>query len=177
MARGNRSGLLLANVRLGSILVAATDRGVCAISLGDEPEALIQDLQDRFPRAQLIGADKEFEQTGCHCHRSCRGSGMGLDLPLDVRGTAFQQRVWQALRFDPSGIHGELQRNFRTDRSAESGSRGSTGMRLQSSGSGNSLSPRGTHGRHSVWLPLGSRSENRAAESGRRIMTGVLPRR
>jgi AraC family transcriptional regulator of adaptative response/methylated-DNA-[protein]-cysteine methyltransferase len=88
---------------LGAILVAATDRGVCAISLGDEPEVLIRDLQDRFPRAQLIGADKEFEQMVAAVVGFVEAPGVGLDLPLDVRGTAFQQRVWQALRSIPPG--------------------------------------------------------------------------
>lgn len=88
---------------LGSILVAATDRGVCAIFLGDEPEGLIRDLENRFPKAQLIGADKEFEQMVATVIGFVEAPEVGLDLPLDVRGTAFQQRVWQALRSIPPG--------------------------------------------------------------------------
>ena len=88
---------------LGSILVAASERGVCAIFLGDDPDALARDLQDRFPRANLIGGDKAFEETVAKVVGFVEAPGLGLDLPLDVRGTAFQQRVWQALAKIPAG--------------------------------------------------------------------------
>jgi AraC family transcriptional regulator of adaptative response/methylated-DNA-[protein]-cysteine methyltransferase len=88
---------------LGSILVAASDKGVCAIQLGDDPDALVRELQDRFPRAQLIGADAAFEQLVARVIGFVEAPAQGLDLPLDVRGTAFQQRVWQALRNIPAG--------------------------------------------------------------------------
>jgi AraC family transcriptional regulator of adaptative response/methylated-DNA-[protein]-cysteine methyltransferase len=88
---------------LGSILVAASERGVCAILLGDDPDALARDLQDRFPRAHLIGGDKAFEQLVAKVVGFVEAPGVGLDLPLDVRGTAFQQRVWQALKQIPAG--------------------------------------------------------------------------
>ena len=88
---------------LGSILVAASDRGVCAILIGDDPDALARDLQDRFPRAHLIGGDSQFEQLVAKVVGFVEAPALGLDLPLDVRGTAFQQRVWQALREIPAG--------------------------------------------------------------------------
>lgn len=88
---------------LGSILVAATEKGVCAILLGDDPDALARDLQDRFPKARLIGGDKGFEQLVAKVVGFVEAPALGLDLPLDVRGTAFQQRVWQALRGIPAG--------------------------------------------------------------------------
>ena len=88
---------------LGAILVAATDKGICAILLGDDPDALARDLQDRFPRAELLGAEADFEQTVARVVALVEAPEIGLDLPLDVRGTAFQQRVWQALRDIPSG--------------------------------------------------------------------------
>jgi AraC family transcriptional regulator, regulatory protein of adaptative response / methylated-DNA-[protein]-cysteine methyltransferase len=88
---------------LGSILVARSERGVCAILLGDDPDALARDLQDRFPRATLIGGDPEFERLVSQVVGFVEAPGIGLDLPLDVRGTAFQQRVWQALREIPAG--------------------------------------------------------------------------
>ena len=88
---------------LGSILVAKSERGVCAIMLGDDPEALARDLQDRFPQARLIGGDAEFEAMVAKVVGFVEAPGLGLDLPLDVRGTAFQQRVWQALRDIPAG--------------------------------------------------------------------------
>ncbi len=88
---------------LGSILVAATGRGVCAILLGDDPNRLARDLQDRFPRARLIGGDRDFERLVATVVGFVEKPALGLDLPLDVRGTAFQQRVWQALREIPAG--------------------------------------------------------------------------
>ncbi|WP_349261272.1 bifunctional DNA-binding transcriptional regulator/O6-methylguanine-DNA methyltransferase Ada [Povalibacter sp.] len=88
---------------LGAVLVAATDKGVCSILLGDDPEALVRDLQDRFDRAELIGGDAGFEKLIARAIGMVEKPGLGLDLPLDVRGTAFQQRVWQALRKVPAG--------------------------------------------------------------------------
>lgn len=88
---------------LGAILVAASERGVCAILLGDDPEALVRDLQDRFPRADLIGGDAGFEQVVAKVVGLVEAPGIGLGLPLDVRGTAFQQRVWLALQAIPAG--------------------------------------------------------------------------
>jgi AraC family transcriptional regulator of adaptative response/methylated-DNA-[protein]-cysteine methyltransferase len=88
---------------LGAILVARSQRGVCAISLGDDPDALLRELQDRFPRAELIGGDAGFERLVAQVVGLIEQPNIGIDLPLDVRGTAFQQRVWQALRQIPSG--------------------------------------------------------------------------
>jgi AraC family transcriptional regulator, regulatory protein of adaptative response / methylated-DNA-[protein]-cysteine methyltransferase len=88
---------------LGSILVAATEKGVCAILLGDEPAPLLRDLEDRFPNAELIGGDRDFEQLVAKVIGFIEAPALGLDLPLDVRGTAFQQRVWEALRAIPAG--------------------------------------------------------------------------
>ena len=88
---------------LGAILVARSPRGVCAISLGDDPELLLRELQDRFPKARLIGGDTAFEQEVAQVVGLVEAPGIGLNLPLDVRGTAFQQRVWQALREIPPG--------------------------------------------------------------------------
>jgi AraC family transcriptional regulator of adaptative response/methylated-DNA-[protein]-cysteine methyltransferase len=86
---------------LGSTLVAATDRGMCAILLGDDPEKLVRNLQDQSPKARLIGGDAEFEHVVARVVGLVETPGVGLDLQLDVRGTAFQQRVWQALRAVP----------------------------------------------------------------------------
>jgi AraC family transcriptional regulator of adaptative response/methylated-DNA-[protein]-cysteine methyltransferase len=88
---------------LGSLLIAQSERGVCAILLGDDPELLVRDLQDRFSRADLIGGDSQFEQLIAKVVGFIEAPGIGLDLPLDVRGTAFQQRVWQALHQIPVG--------------------------------------------------------------------------
>lgn len=88
---------------LGSILVAKSEKGVCAILLGDDPDLLVRDLQDRFPRARLIGGDAEFEGLVGRVVGLIEAPELGLDLPLDIRGTAFQQRVWAALREIPAG--------------------------------------------------------------------------
>jgi AraC family transcriptional regulator of adaptative response/methylated-DNA-[protein]-cysteine methyltransferase len=88
---------------LGNILVAATDKGVCAIAFGDDPDVLLRDLQDRFPKARLIGGDSEFEKLVAKVVGFVEAPGAEFDLPLDVRGTAFQQRVWKALRKIPAG--------------------------------------------------------------------------
>ena len=88
---------------LGSILVAQSERGICAIFLGDDPDALVRELQDQFPNANLIGGDAGFEQLVAKVVGFVEAPERGLDLPLDVRGTAFQQRVWQSLGKIPAG--------------------------------------------------------------------------
>ncbi|WP_397473479.1 bifunctional DNA-binding transcriptional regulator/O6-methylguanine-DNA methyltransferase Ada [Pusillimonas sp.] len=93
----------VAQCSLGAILVAQSQRGICSILLGDDPDLLTRDLQDRFPNAELIGADAEFEQLVAQVIGFVEAPGVGLNLPLDVQGTAFQQRVWQALREIPPG--------------------------------------------------------------------------
>ena len=88
---------------LGAILVAQSTRGVCAILLGDDPDALLAELQQRFPAARLIGGDTAFETLVARVVGFVEAPALGLELPLDIRGTAFQQRVWQALRRIPPG--------------------------------------------------------------------------
>ncbi|WP_414901874.1 bifunctional DNA-binding transcriptional regulator/O6-methylguanine-DNA methyltransferase Ada [Sphingomonas flavalba] len=93
----------IAQSALGAILVASSDAGVAAILLGDDPDALARDLQDRFPHARLIGGDAAYEALVATVVGFVEAPGTGLALPLDIRGTAFQQRVWQALRAIPAG--------------------------------------------------------------------------
>ena len=88
---------------LGAILVAATNKGVCAIQFGEDPDALVRGLQDRFPKAELIGADAEFEALVARVVGAVEGAADAGDLPLDIQGTAFQERVWRALRDIPKG--------------------------------------------------------------------------
>ena len=94
---GERIRFAVGESALGAILVAATVRGLCAISLGDDPEVLIHELEDRFHRAELVGGDAAFEATVAQVVAFVDEPRRGLDLPLDIRGTAFQERVWQAL--------------------------------------------------------------------------------
>lgn len=93
----------IAESGLGSLLVASSAKGVCAISLGDNPETLLRELQDRFPCAELVGGDQEFETIIVAVVGLIETPALTLDLPLDIQGTVFQQKVWQALREIPCG--------------------------------------------------------------------------
>jgi AraC family transcriptional regulator of adaptative response/methylated-DNA-[protein]-cysteine methyltransferase len=90
---------------LGCVLVAATERGVCAIMLGDDPRALVADLETRFPKATLAESEPDRADWVAAVVRLVDdpASGEGFGLPLDIRGTAFQRRVWEALREIPAG--------------------------------------------------------------------------
>lgn len=88
---------------LGVVLVASSTRGVCGILMGDDPDELVRELKDRFPRAKLIAEGCDFERIVSRVVDFLEAPGTELDLPLDVRGTAFQRRVWQALREIPVG--------------------------------------------------------------------------
>lgn len=101
--RGTTIRFAVAQCTLGALLAAASDKGICAILLGDDPEILVRDLQDRFRDAQLVGGDREFERWVAKVVGFVEAPRIGWELPLDLRGTAFQQRVWQALRKIPAG--------------------------------------------------------------------------
>lgn len=88
---------------LGSVLVAGTERGICAITLGDEPDTLLRALQDQFTQARLIGDDAAFQRHVARVVGFIEAPGANLNLPLDIQGTSFQRRVWQALREIPLG--------------------------------------------------------------------------
>jgi AraC family transcriptional regulator, regulatory protein of adaptative response / methylated-DNA-[protein]-cysteine methyltransferase len=106
---------------LGSFLVARSAKGVCALSLGDDPDVLVRALQDRFPRAELVGGDAEFEVLVARVVGLADNPAAGLGLPLDMRGTAFQQRVWTALQAIPPGhtvSYAELARRIGAPQSA-----------------------------------------------------------
>jgi len=102
-AANSHISFAIGNSSLGSILVAKSDRGVCAILLGDDPNALARDLEERFPQSRLIGDDAGLADLLAQVAGFVEAPARGLDLPLDPRGTAFQQRVWQALRQIPAG--------------------------------------------------------------------------
>ena len=88
---------------LGAILVATTSGGICAILLGDDPHALATDLQRRFPQARLSVAASELDSVVARTAGLVDAPHIAFDLPLDIGGTAFQQRIWQALRQIPAG--------------------------------------------------------------------------
>lgn len=100
---GNAIRFAIGECSLGSILVASSDKGVCAILMGNDPDVLVRDLQDRFPKANLVGADSEYEKLVAKVVGFIEAPKIGLDLPLDVRGTAFQRRVWKELQRIPAG--------------------------------------------------------------------------
>ncbi len=93
----------LGQCSLGAILVAQSDKGICAILLDDDPETLVRDLHKRFPNATLIGGNRRFEKLVSQVVGFVESPQIGFDLPLDIRGTAFQQRVWRALQKIPAG--------------------------------------------------------------------------
>lgn len=93
----------IAECSLGSLLVASTEKGVCCVLLGDDAQVLAQDLQQRFSAAELVGADPQYESTVARVVALVEQPRLGLKLPLDIQGTAFQQRVWQALQTIPAG--------------------------------------------------------------------------
>ena len=88
---------------LGSILVAQSNKGVCSILIGEDAEVLIKELQDRFPKANLIGDETGYQDLVAKVVGLIEQPGVNFDLPLDIRGTAFQQRVWKALQQIPPG--------------------------------------------------------------------------
>jgi AraC family transcriptional regulator of adaptative response/methylated-DNA-[protein]-cysteine methyltransferase len=88
---------------LGTVLVAATLRGICAILFGDDGESLAQDLRSRFPQAELQPAGPDFAGQVAQVIALVDAPGTGLGLPLDIRGTAFQRKVWEVLQTIPAG--------------------------------------------------------------------------
>jgi AraC family transcriptional regulator of adaptative response/methylated-DNA-[protein]-cysteine methyltransferase len=109
--RGATIRFAVGETSLGAILVAATDKGICAIQFGDDPDRLVRALQDRFPNAELVGADADFEALVARVVGCVERPSDAADLPLDVCGTAFRERVWRALRDIPAGAtatYGEI---------------------------------------------------------------------
>lgn len=104
-ASGMKIHFAVGQCSLGAVLVAASERGVCAVHLGDDPHALVLNLQDRFSAAELIGADSTFESTVAKVVTmlETQSAADAMNLPLDIQGTAFQQRVYQALSGVPRG--------------------------------------------------------------------------
>lgn len=104
--RAGASGIVIrfafASTSLGGLLVATTDRGLCAIEFGDGEDELVAKLRDRFPHADLRESD-DFQRQVAEVVACVDDPGERLSLPLDVQGTAFQRRVWEVLRKIPSG--------------------------------------------------------------------------
>jgi AraC family transcriptional regulator, regulatory protein of adaptative response / methylated-DNA-[protein]-cysteine methyltransferase len=88
---------------LGWALVAATERGVCLTALGDDRDRLAATVRERFPAAELVAEDPRLRDWAERIVRFITAPSHTLDLPLDIRGTAFQARVWRALQRIPLG--------------------------------------------------------------------------
>jgi AraC family transcriptional regulator, regulatory protein of adaptative response / methylated-DNA-[protein]-cysteine methyltransferase len=100
---------------LGSVLVAASAKGVCAILMGDDPDALRRNLRDRFPDVQPVTDEAGLEDMVGKVVDFIEAPGTALDLKLDMRGTEFERRVWQALGEIPVGstaTYGEIARRL-----------------------------------------------------------------
>jgi AraC family transcriptional regulator, regulatory protein of adaptative response / methylated-DNA-[protein]-cysteine methyltransferase len=100
---GMTIGYSIARSALGKVLVAATERGVSAVYLGDSEAKLVQELKDEYPRAELVAADDSFERWVKEIVQRVEGRPPRIELPLDLQATAFQRRVWQELQRIPAG--------------------------------------------------------------------------
>ena len=161
---------------LGLVLIAASDKGVCAILFGDDPDGLARDLERQFPRARLVSDDPAFEQLTAKVIGFVEDPRRDLDLPLDIRGTAFQRRVWEALRRIPLGDDGDLCGHCQGDRRAESGAGGRTRLRLEPDRAGDPVSPRGRFEWIADRLSRRHRAEARAAGQGSQVLRPVSAR-
>ena len=163
---GNVIRFAVGECSLGAILVAATDKGVCAIEFDDDPERLVRNLQDRFPNARLVGGDEAFEQLVAKVVGFVDAPARGLDLPLDIRGTAFQRRVWDAIRDIPAGSTASYAEIARRIGITEGGAFGGAGMRVERDRGRHSLPSGGAHGRFGLGLSLGRGAQARVAGAG-----------
>ena len=100
---GTKMRFAVGQCSLGAILVASTEKGICAIELGDDPNGLINHFQERFKNAEIVGADVEFEKIIAHVIGLVENPRQKFSLPLDIQGTIFQQKVWNILQKIPVG--------------------------------------------------------------------------
>jgi AraC family transcriptional regulator of adaptative response/methylated-DNA-[protein]-cysteine methyltransferase len=139
---------------LGAILVASSKKGVAAILLGNDPDELVRNLQDRFPKAHLIGADQDYEALVARVVAFVEKPRIDLGLPLDVRGPAFQQRVWRALQEIPVGetvSYAQIARRIRCPKAV----RGRRCVRREQTRGRHSLSPCSSYRRFALGICVG----------------------
>ncbi len=125
---------------LGSILVAQSARGVCSILIGEDPALLARDLQVRFPEANLIS--NENNESVAKVAGLVEKPGSGFDLPLDIRGTVFQQLCLARIAADTTWIDGNLYRHCQPDRNAWSSPGGRSSLRCECVGRRHPVPPR-----------------------------------
>lgn len=114
-ARDERIDYTVVPCALGRVLVAATDKGICAVKLGDDAETLEQELRAEFAAARIVRDDALRPEWVKSVVALAAGQPTQADLPVDIRGTAFQQMVWKALRRIPAGktrSYGEIARSI-----------------------------------------------------------------
>ena len=151
---------------LGRLLVAATERGVCAVALGDDDAGLEAGLRAEYPRAVIERSTDGLAGWLDRFVEYLAGDGELASIPIDVQGTVFQQRVWDALARDSLRREALVRTGRGVDREAKGGARGRAGLRHQSRGPGHPLPPGGPRGRRPRRLPLGRRPQVRAARPG-----------
>lgn len=151
---------------LGTFLVASSRKGVAAILIGSDPDELVRSLQDRFPKARLIGADAEYKALVARVVGLIDAPRQGLGLPLDIRGTAFQQSM-AGLARNPGGAHGVVRRDRSSDRLAEGGSGRRRRLCGQQFGCGCPMPPGCSDRRLIVWVRLGRGPEAFASRPGK----------
>ncbi len=96
-------GYTITSCLLGRLLLAGTERGICALTLADEVADLERALRKDFPRAEWVLQEEQLRPWAAEVCARLTGSAPQTDLPLDVRGTPFQRRVWQELCAIPAG--------------------------------------------------------------------------
>ena len=102
-ANGSNVWLFVKEVWLGWLIVATTNQGICAINFGESLQASIRQLQEQFPNSQVQASNPISENWVGQVIAYLESPQKGLNLPLDIQGTAFEQRVWQALQDIPLG--------------------------------------------------------------------------
>ena len=157
-----------ADCPFGRLLVGATDKGVCFIGFAEPDDALLGDLRQRFPRARMVADDAALAGTVRSVLDFLNEPRLALDLPLDLRGTAFQQRVWRTLCQHPPGRDPHLRRARHDGRRSASGAGGGAFLRDQPGAAGGALPSGDRQRRRPDRLSLGCAAQAGAAGEGAR---------
>lgn len=131
---GNPIRFVITQSSLGALMVAESERGICAISLGDDPKVLLEQLQDRFKGSELMGADSPFKQRVAQVLAMVEEPNQKLALPLDIQGTAFQTAGLGVFASYPGRPDAELYRDCRAPGHAQGRPCSRTSLRQQYSG-------------------------------------------
>ena len=146
----------IAPTPLGRMLVAATERGLCAVRFGENATELERDLRNEFHAAEIHRDDAAMREYVEPLLAAIRGENTTIDLPLDVRATAFQRKVWETLQQDSKRRNAQLYRRGARDRRTQRSTGRSPRLRLESSCLGRAVSPGGSQRRRTGRIPLGN---------------------